>query len=101
MSTPLHWASFAASELALSYILALGGDPNAQDIKGFTPLFLAVKASEESSNFSTRMVKSLLLKGADVNIRNEDGHLPIQLVYSFDEHTPETYQFKQEMLALL
>lgn len=47
LSTPLHWAAFAGSELALTYILALGGNPNAQDCKGLTPIFLAVRSGED------------------------------------------------------
>ena len=46
-STPLHWASFAGAEVTLVYLLALGADPNLQDVKGLTPLHLAVKTSEE------------------------------------------------------
>lgn len=41
--TPLHWAAFSGSELALSYILAWESDVNAKDSKGLTPLHLAVK----------------------------------------------------------
>jgi len=29
LSTPLHWAAFAGSDIALNYILAWGGDVNA------------------------------------------------------------------------
>ena len=59
MSTPLHWAAFGDADLALNYILSWGGYVNAQDIKGLTPLFLAVKTGE--SILSQRTIRSLLL----------------------------------------
>ena len=63
-SAPIHWASFAGAELALSYLLAWKAgiiywslilDVNAQDSKGLTALHLAVKASEEVRN--TKSIK--------------------------------------------
>ena len=65
-STPLHWASFAGAEIALSYLVAWGGDVNAQDSKGLTPLHLAVKSCEDLKN--TKSIRQLLIKGSDVNI---------------------------------
>jgi palmitoyltransferase ZDHHC13/17 len=41
--TPLHWAAFSGSELALSYLLAWDADVEAKDSKGLTALHLAVK----------------------------------------------------------
>ena len=47
-STPLHWACFSCSELALIYILAWikPADLRLQDTDGYTALHLAVKSSE-------------------------------------------------------
>ena len=47
-STPLHWACFSCSELALIYILAWikPKDLEMQDTDGYTALHLAVKSSE-------------------------------------------------------
>ena len=62
-STPLHWACYSRSEVALNYILSLNPNLEAKDDQGFTPLHLAVKSVEYLK--STRPVKALLLKGSN------------------------------------
>lgn len=63
MSTPLHWACYSKSEVALNYLLSMNPDLDSKDQKGFTPLHLAVKSVESLK--STRPVRALLLKGAN------------------------------------
>ena len=46
LSTPLHWACYSKSEVALNYLLPMNPDLNAKDQKGYTPLHLAVKSVE-------------------------------------------------------
>ena len=82
MSTPLHWAAFAGADLALSFIIAKNADVNIQDVKGLTPLHLAVKSSEEIR--TTRLIRALLLKGADPSIKDHQGNLPCDFLNSFD-----------------
>ena len=70
-STPLHWACFSCSELALIFILAWVGTEDTselaiQDQDGYTPLHLAVKSCEELQ--SSRPVRALLFKDAPFNI---------------------------------
>mmetsp|Transcript_48182 Transcript_48182/g.65432 ORF Transcript_48182/g.65432 Transcript_48182/m.65432 type:complete len:100 (-) Transcript_48182:1300-1599(-) len=67
-STPLHWACYSMSEIALSYILAWEPDMNACDIEGQTPLHLAVKSV--ASLESTRPVRFLLIRGADKEMKD-------------------------------
>lgn len=43
-STALHWAAFAKSEFALSYILSMSPDLEFTDNVGNTPLHLAIKS---------------------------------------------------------
>ena len=43
-STALHWACFARSEFALSYVLTMNPDLEARDNSGATPLMLAIKS---------------------------------------------------------
>jgi len=45
-STPLHWACYSKSEVALVYLLSYVTRLDDQDIEGYTPLHLAVKSVE-------------------------------------------------------
>lgn len=74
-STPLHWAAFSGAELTLNYIIAWGGDLDAQDSRGLTPLHLAVKSYKE--NRSTKGIKQLLIKGASRNALDFDTKKPV------------------------
>jgi ankyrin repeat protein len=65
-STPLHWACYSQSEVAIAYILAWNPDVNARDKDGFTPLHLAVKSVDIFN--SCRPVRALLIKGARIDI---------------------------------
>lgn len=65
-STPLHWACYSNSEIALSYLLAWEPLLDVQDQDGFTPLHLAVKSVDTVE--STRPVRFLLIRGANTLI---------------------------------
>lgn len=67
-STALHWACFARSEFALSYILSMKPDLEYQDKAGNTPLHLAIKSVPQLR--STRPVRALLLRGANRSATN-------------------------------
>ena len=45
-STPLHWACYSRSEIALCYLLSWVPTLDDKDIEGYTPLHLAVKSVE-------------------------------------------------------
>jgi palmitoyltransferase len=62
-STPLHWACFMGNEEAASVLLALGVRVDLQDSQGQTALHLATSSS------SSRIMKSLLFKGASRQIK--------------------------------
>ena len=67
-STPLHWACFSCSELALIYILAwiTPQDLCIQDVDGYTALHLSIKSSEQLTN--CRPTRALLYRGANKEI---------------------------------
>jgi len=71
LSTPLHWAAYSRSEVALKYILSLNPNLEARDSKGNTALHLAVKSVEQLK--STRPVRALLLKGSDREAQDNEG----------------------------
>lgn len=66
--TPLHWACFNNSEVAMLYLLAWYSEKsiNLQDKDGNTSLHLAVKSSDELG--SGRPVRALLIHGAKKDI---------------------------------
>jgi ankyrin repeat protein len=74
-STPLHWACFSSSEIALCYLAAWNPDLNAKDYDGQTPLHLAIKSVEAID--SVRPVRFLVIRGADKTIKNNKNITPI------------------------
>lgn len=77
-STPLHWACYSKSEVALLYLLAWVKVLDDQDCEGFTPLHLAVKSVETLK--STRPVRALLIRGAPRNVKDKEGRIPSDLI---------------------
>ena len=77
-STPLHWACFTRSELSLNYILSLNPNLEAKDTFGFTALHIAITTAEKMQ--STRSVKSLLLRGASREARDNKGRRPVDVI---------------------
>ena len=93
-STPLHWACYSRSEIALNYLLALNPELELHDQQGFTPLHLAVKSVEVLK--STRPVRALLLKGAYRNSTDNSGKTPSEMV---QDHLPDS--MKEELESIL
>jgi len=96
-STPLHWACYSNSEIALSYILAWNPDLNLQDNDGYTPLHLAVKSVETVE--STRPVRFLLIRGADKERRDKRGETPLDLVQNGEVQTTHLANDLKKMLV--
>lgn len=88
-STPLLWACYSQSETALTYLLAWNPNVNAQDKEGYTALHLAVRTVEQLE--STRPIRALLMKGANPNIKDKNGYIPMDHVEEFknDDIKPE------------
>ena len=76
--TPLHWACYTRSEMALNYILSMKPDLEAKDIRGLTPLHIAVICTEQLG--STRNVKALLLRGADRSAVDKENKTPLDWI---------------------
>jgi palmitoyltransferase len=73
-STALHWACYSGQENSAYALLAWGAEMDKQDFTyGMTPLHLAVMSG------NGRIVKKLLMRGCDRNIKNYSGKLPLDL----------------------
>jgi len=79
-STPLHWACFSCSELALIYILSWLREEQlaAQDIDGYTALHLAIRSAEELE--SSRPVRALMFANAPTDIKDNMGNVPLDIL---------------------
>jgi len=72
--TPLHWAVYVCSSVCVSFLLAKPEvDINSQDIWGQTPLHKAVRRGD------LRIIKQLIVKGADWTIIDQQGKTPFDL----------------------
>lgn len=77
-STPLHWACYSQSEVAIAYLLSWNPDLNIQDKEGYTALHLAVRSVDAID--SCRPVRALLVKGARLDIRDKKERVPFDYV---------------------
>tara|TARA_B110000285_G_scaffold232015_1_gene302105 strand:+ start:799 stop:1437 length:639 start_codon:yes stop_codon:yes gene_type:complete len=79
LSTPLHWACFSNSEIALIYLLAWYRTDklNLQDVDGYTPLHFTVKAADQLK--SGRPLRALLMKGAIRDLKDKNDQTPFDL----------------------
>lgn len=82
-STPLHWACHSSSEVAISYLLGWNAPVNLRDANGLTPLHLAVRSADDSENL--KHIKYLLIKGANRNIKDNQGNLPIDYIHELED----------------
>lgn len=86
-STPLHWACFKNSEVALIFILAwLQPDQmSVQDMEGNTPLHISVKTCAEIKH--CRPTRALLYRGANRDVKDNNGLRPIDIVEELNSIT--------------
>ena len=77
-NTALHWAVFTGAETSTWFLLALGANPNSLNQEIWTPLHLSVKSIENHG--SIKIVKSLLLEGANRGMVDKDKKTPIDYV---------------------
>ncbi|HYL73659.1 MAG TPA: ankyrin repeat domain-containing protein [Bryobacteraceae bacterium] len=79
--TPLIWAATYGSPEAIQVLLDAGAKVNVQDIRGMTPLMLAVG----SDHADPRVIRMLLAKGADPNIKSKDGETAVDWARKFGQ----------------
>jgi len=79
--TPLMYAAPYGSPQLIKMLLDAGAQVNAKDVRGMTPLMLAV-ASENQDQQVTRL---LLKNGADVNARSEAGETALDWAMKYGD----------------
>ena len=77
--TPLHMAAPYGKPEAIKALLDAGADANAKDVRGMTPLMLAVS----SENQDVRVAKLLLSRGAQVNVKSSIGETALDWANKF------------------
>lgn len=87
-SSPLHWACYSKSEIAMCYILSWTSILDDKDIDGFTPLHLAVRSVDSLK--SSRPVRSLLIRGARRDITDKNARTPMDLADSIQSELLRT-----------
>lgn len=86
--TPLHYAAEISSWEAIEALIAAGADPNGKDFKGATPLHLAAQRGPDDdapAGADERVVKLLLLYGADANETNDDDLTALLLAAAYTD----------------
>ena len=99
--TPLHEAVEGGHAAVAKVLLSRGANPDATDSGGYradgdTPLHFAARLFDTPDNVA--LVSLLLDKGADPNIRNDDGWRPLDLAFGKDDSLPPR---KDVMAALI
>jgi len=69
-NTPLHYACRFGANFSTFWLLGFGQQPNAQNKQGDTPLHVLLKSGRV---YDTKNVRELIFKGADRELKNNDG----------------------------
>lgn len=84
-SSPLHWAAYSGSYNAVNFLISWNANLNLQDTDTLvTPLHLATMQA------NSRIVRKLLMKGADRSIKDSCGKTPLDLAIESEFKTIET-----------
>ena len=79
-SSPLHWACYSGAEESVNFLIGLNAFLDVQDKEKLTPLHLATLYNRE------KIVIKLLQNGADKNLKNSRGELPIDIARKKNFH---------------
>ncbi|CAD8166931.1 unnamed protein product [Paramecium pentaurelia] len=83
-SSPLHWAAYSGSYNAVNFLISWNANLNLQDTDtSVTPLHLATMQA------NSRIVRKLLMKGANRSIKDSSGKTPLDLAIESDFKTVE------------
>ncbi|CAD8075430.1 unnamed protein product [Paramecium sonneborni] len=84
-SSPLHWAAYSGAYNAVNFLISWNANLNLQDTDtSVTPLHLATMQA------NSRIVRKLLMKGADRSLKDSSGKTPLDLAIESDFKTVAT-----------
>ena len=78
--TALHFAAPTGGSAAVKLLLGAGAKVNVQDVRGMTPLTLAIGTDRPDVD----VIRLLLAKGADKNIKSKDGESAVDWARKFN-----------------
>jgi hypothetical protein len=79
--TPLHEVCDQGYMVSIvELLIESGADVNIQDDAGNTPLHMACKVDDHQTSEWRDSYRALILAGADTQLQNEDGRLPIDVL---------------------
>ena len=91
----IFYSILFSAESSVAYLLAWDSDVNALDSNGLSPLHLSIKSAEDLR--SSRSVRHLLIKGANRNVRDKQGRIPMDLVN--EVNSPDLQKELRQFLA--
>lgn len=98
LNTPLHCTKYNSKIKIAKILLAQGADVNARNMYNETALLSTCFDSEfAESKIIPKKIQFLLESGADVNIENEEGEIPLMIFSSW----PNEVQDKIECIVLM
>ena len=71
--SPLHVAAAWGKRESLLELMDAGGDFNARDPRGWTPVFWCAFAGK------TKILETMIKRGADINLRDDHGRTPLHI----------------------
>ena len=82
-NSPLHWACHTNAENSINFLLSWMDNINLLNKKNQTPLHIAIY------NLRPKIIKKLLHKGADINIKDNTNHSVFDIVSNNEKNIPE------------
>ncbi|CAL8143332.1 unnamed protein product [Orchesella dallaii] len=100
-NTALHWAAYTRNLDAVKLYLSFGFDVNGKDAYGNTPLHSIFISRGPFGEDAFLIVEYLLMRGADLNVKNNRGLNPVQVLQMQKSNGNEMTNSVKKMRLLL
>ena len=77
-NTPLHYSCFEGNTFASYWLIGFGQKVNATNNNNDTPLHCIMRSKKKLKN--SKIVRELIFKGADKELKNKDNLTPIEMI---------------------